>query len=384
MLTAMKAIRAMRILIADADDDARSTLTASFRQDGFEQLKTVGSGSEALRELSSALTGRSACDLVCLGLNLSDRAILQAVSEMRRIFNVTLLLLVRDGEESLRKEALDHGADDSIAWPLDPVLIRLKVEHLLTQRFLKREMRRTSARSEMLFLNVLSVMAKIMEAKDPYARFHSENVSTLASTTAREMGLLDDEVRRIGIAGILHDLGKLGIKESILKKPGPLAPDERAAIERHPLIASTILEPIEQLQGALSYIRSHHEHYNGTGYPDKLAGEKIPLGARIVHLAEAFDTMTSRRAYCAARSMDDALSELHRLSSIQFDPDVVNAFSAVVRRRGWLTIPAEEHAHEPLSDVLARLTRSVSVAQAKSSGRTIVADPPKKEGERPA
>lgn len=384
MLTAMKAIRAMRILIADADDAARSALSTSFRQNGFEQVKTVGSGSEAMRELSSALTGRSACDLVCLGLNLSDRAILQAVSEMRRIFNVTLLLLVRDGEESLRKDALEQGADDAIAWPLDPALVRLKVEHLLTQRFLKREMRRTSARSEMLFLNVLSVMAKVLEAKDPYARFHSENVSTLASTTAREMGLTDDEVRRIGIAGILHDLGKLGIKEAILKKPGPLAPDERAAVERHPLIASTILEPIEQLQGALSYIRYHHEHYDGTGYPEKLSGEQIPLGARIVHLAEAFDTMTSRRAYCAARTMDDALSELQRLSGIQFDPDAVDAFSAVVRRRGWITVPAEEHAREPLPDLLARLTHSVSIAPAKKGDTTVVVPQPKKDEEKPS
>jgi HD-GYP domain-containing protein (c-di-GMP phosphodiesterase class II) len=384
MLTAMKAIRAMRILIADADDDARASLSHGFVKDGFEQVKVVGSGSEAMRELSAALTGRSACDLVCLGLNLSDRAILQAISEMRRIFNVTLLVLVREGEESLRREALEEGADDAISWPLDPALVRLKVEHLLTQRFLKREMRRTAARSEMLFLNVLSVMAKVLEAKDPYARFHSENVSTLASTTAREMGLTDDEVRRIGIAGILHDLGKLGIKEAILKKPGPLAPDERAAVERHPLIASTILEPIEQLQGALGYIRFHHEHYDGTGYPDKLAGEQIPLGARIVHLAEAFDTMTSQRAYCAARSMDEALAELHHLSGIQFDPDAVDAFSAVVRRRGWLTVPAEERAREPLPDVLARLTHSVSVAPVKKDETTTLPRPPKKDEKKPS
>jgi HD-GYP domain-containing protein (c-di-GMP phosphodiesterase class II) len=369
MLTAMKAIRAMRILIADADEDTRQALTTSFEHEGFEQVKAVGTGGDAMRELSSALASRAACDLICWGLNLEDRSPSQAIGEMQRIFNIAVLVLVRDGQDDLREEAMAKGANDTIHWPVDPKLVRLKAEHLLTQRFLAREMRRTSARSEMLFLNVLSVMAKVLEAKDPYARFHSENVSTLASTTAREMGLADDEVRRIGIAGILHDLGKLGIKESILKKPGPLEPDERVAVERHPLIASTILEPIEQLQGALDYIRHHHEHFDGTGYPAKLSGEQIPLGARIVHLAEAFDTMTSPRAYCPARTMEDALEELRRLSGIQFDPGAVEAFTAVVRRRGWLTIPAEERAREPLHEVLARLTHSVSVSH-KSSRST--------------
>jgi len=374
MLTAMKAIRAMRILIADADKSTRETLATCFGREGFEQIKVVKSGADAMRELSSALASRLSYDLVCLGLNLEDRSPSRTVGELRRIFNLAVLLLVRDGQDQTSKEALAEGADDAIRWPLDPKLVRLKSEHLLTQRFLSREMRRTSARSEMLFLNVLSVMAKVLEAKDPYARFHSENVSTLASTTAREMGLADDEVRRIGIAGILHDLGKLGIKESILKKPGPLEPDERVAVERHPLIASTILEPIEQLQGALDYIRHHHEHFDGSGYPAKLSGEGIPLGARIVHLAEAFDTMTSSRAYCPARTMDDALSELRRLSGIQFDPGAVNAFTSVVRRRGWITIPAEERAKEPLSDVLARLTGSVSVQHKR--GTSIRIKPP--------
>lgn len=363
----MNAIRAMRVLIVDADESTRQQLLHSFNQDGFDQVKLAATGGETMRELSAALANRPTYDLVCLGLNLVDRPPLQAIAEMHRIFNIALLLLVRDGEDDLRRGALEEGADDAIGWPVDPKLVRLKAENLLTQRFLKREMRRTSARSEMLFLNVLSVMAKVLEAKDPYARFHSENVSTLASTTAREMGLADDEVRRIGIAGILHDLGKLGIKEAILKKPGPLAPEERAAVERHPLIASTILEPIEQLQGALDYIRHHHEHFDGTGYPTSLSGEAIPLGARILHLAEAFDTMTSIRAYCPARTMDDALSELKNLSGIQFDPLVVEAFSAVVRRRGWLTIPAEERAREPLSELLARLTGTISIEPRKNT-----------------
>jgi response regulator RpfG family c-di-GMP phosphodiesterase len=362
MQTALKAIRAMRVLVAEADEATRADVVEGFRREGFEHVEAADRGAETLRALSAALAARAPVDLICLGLDLPDRPGLMAFEELRSVFSAAVILVAEPASAGLAKEGMARGADDYILRPLERGLLLLKAEKILTKRFLKRELRRTTARSEMLFLNVLSVMAKVLEAKDPYSRFHSENVSTLAATTAREMGLQDDEVRRIGIAGILHDLGKLGIRESILKKPGPLEPHEREIVQRHPLIASTILEPIEQLQAALSFIRHHHEHFDGSGYPEGLSGEAIPLGARIIHVAEAFDTMTSRRAYSEARSMDEALAELRRLAGVQFDPRAVEAFGAVVKRRGWITVPSDETAQQSLADVLERLTKRVSVA----------------------
>jgi len=384
MLTALKAIRAMRVLVAQADEATRADMVGGFQREGFDHVEAADCGAEALRVLSTALAARTPVDLVCLGLDLPDRPGLIAFDEVRSVFSAGVILVAEPAGVALAKEGVARGADDYVLRPLDRGLLLLKAEKLLTKRFLKRELRRTTARSEMLFLNVLSVMAKVLEAKDPYSRFHSENVSTLAATTAREMGLQDDEVRRIGIAGILHDLGKLGIKESILKKPGPLEPQEREIIKRHPLIASTILEPIEQLQAALSFIRHHHEHFDGSGYPEGLIGEAIPLGARIIHLAEAFDTMTSRRAYSEARSMDEALAELRRLAGVQFDPRAVEAFEAVVKRRGWITVPADETAKQSLADLLERLTKRVSIAAPttiKPRPKESAPTPEKKDGQ---
>jgi HD-GYP domain-containing protein (c-di-GMP phosphodiesterase class II) len=231
---------------------------------------------------------------------------------------------------------------------------------LLTRRFLRKEIRRSTSRNETLFLNILAVMAKVLEAKDPYTRFHSEKVCKWSSMVAREMGFQDDEVRRIGIAGILHDIGKMGIREAILKKPGPLDKEERETVERHPIIASTILEPIEQLQSAVSYIRYHHEHFDGSGYPERLVGEQIPLGARIIHAAEAFDTMVSKRSYNAARTPEEALSELRRCSGQQFDPQVVEAMAVVLKRSGELE-QTNETPSKSLPELLEDLTGQISL-----------------------
>jgi response regulator RpfG family c-di-GMP phosphodiesterase len=361
MLTAQSAIRAMRVLIVDGDLHTRGSLAERLRKDGFENVSEVGSGSEALQVLSSALASQQPADLVCLGLNLPDRSVLQAFEEIRRVFNTGLLLLGEGAGGEPLTEGLRLGADEFIPLPVNLELFLLKTQRLLTRRFLKRELRRASSRNEMLFLNVLSVMVKMLEAKDPFARFHSENVSTLAAAAAREMGLQDDEVYRIGRAGVLHDLGKLGIQEAILNKPGPLTTQEREIVRRHALIASTILEPIEQLQGALTYIRHHHEHYDGSGYPVGLAGEAIPLGARIIHAAEAFDAMTSRHTYSEARSTEDALREMYELSGIQFDPEVVEALTAVIRHRGPVVIRGPEARPLPLTQRIQRLSQTVAV-----------------------
>jgi HD-GYP domain-containing protein (c-di-GMP phosphodiesterase class II) len=174
------------------------------------------------------------------------------------------------------------------------------------------------------------------------------------------MGFQDDEVRRIGIAGILHDIGKMGIREAILQKPGPLDKAERDTVERHAIIASTILEPIEQLQSAVGYIKHHHERFDGTGYPDHLAGEQIPLGARIIHVAEAFDAMVARRSYNVPKSPEEALAELRRCAGSQFDPQVIAAAAVVLKRNGFLA-ERQPEAERSLPDILEDLTGKVSL-----------------------
>jgi HD-GYP domain-containing protein (c-di-GMP phosphodiesterase class II) len=309
--------------------------------------------------MQSREAAREPADLVCLRLDAPGKVDLEVCRCLREQHDPALLLASREGGAELALAAQAHGVDDCVRLTPDRRLLLYKVEKLLTRRLLRRELRRTTIRNETLFLNVLSVMAKVSEAKDPFSRFHSENTSALSSSVARSMGLADEEVRRVGVAGILHDIGKMAISDAILNKPGPLDTRERELVQRHPLVASAILEPIEQLQGALGYIKHHHEHYDGTGYPEGLAEEAIPLGARIIHAVEAYDTMTTYRLYSPARTAADALSELKTLSGRQFDPRVVKTLSEVVRERDRASTVAAPPARN-LTEVLLDLTRRVS------------------------
>ncbi|MCY3021441.1 MAG: HD domain-containing protein [Planctomycetota bacterium] len=360
MLTAHQAIRVMRVLVVDPHQDSRDALVAKLQAERYEKVYVASTGEEAVRVLSAGLAKREPIDLILLSLSLPDRPGLETLDEVHNVFDVALVLLAGREERHLAVEGLGHGADDYVLRPVNAEMFLLKAEKLLTKRFLHKELRRSTARNETLFLNVLAVMAKVLEAKDPFTRFHSQKVSTLASAIAREMGFQDDEVRRIGIAGILHDIGKMGIRESILQKPGPLDKTERETVERHAIIASTILEPIEQLQGAVGYIKHHHERFDGGGYPERLAGEQIPLGARITHVAEAFDAMVAKRSYNVPKTPEEALAELRRCSGTQFDPQVVSAAAVVLRRNGLLASRPEQPA-KSLPDLIEDLTDQVSL-----------------------
>lgn len=181
-------------------------------------------------------------------------------------------------------------------------------------------------------LSTVRVLAATVDAKDHYTRHHSTNVSFYARSVAREMGLDPAEVRRIELAGLLHDIGKIAIPDQVLQKPGPLTAEEWLLIQTHASIGGNILAQASHLHGLVPLVRHHHEKYDGTGYPDGLKGEEIPLGAAILNLSDSFDTMTTRRIYRAPLHLDAALAELVRCSGTQFHPEVVRAFERVAAR----------------------------------------------------
>jgi diguanylate cyclase (GGDEF)-like protein/putative nucleotidyltransferase with HDIG domain len=181
-------------------------------------------------------------------------------------------------------------------------------------------------------LSTVRVLAATVDAKDHYTRHHSTNVSFYARSVAREMSLDPAEVRRIELAGLLHDIGKIAIPDQVLQKPGPLTAEEWLLIQTHASIGANILAQASHLRFLVPLVRHHHEKYDGTGYPDGLKGDEIPLGAAILNLSDSFDTMTTRRIYRAPRDLESAMAELRRCSSTQFHPDVVQAFERVVAR----------------------------------------------------
>ena len=177
-----------------------------------------------------------------------------------------------------------------------------------------------------MFLGTVRALTASIDAKDPYTRGHSERVADLAASLARAMGLSSDEVERIRIAGLVHDIGKIGMPEHILRKPGKLTDEEFGVMKKHPEIGHHILLDIPQLAYVLPGVLHHHERYDGRGYPHGLAGEDIPMSARIIALADSFDAMSSNRTYRSALGRTKVLSEVRNCGGTQFDPRMAEIF----------------------------------------------------------
>lgn len=175
-------------------------------------------------------------------------------------------------------------------------------------------------------LDAVTALANAVDAKDHYTQGHSQTVSRLAAQIAKQMGLADSLIEEVRLGGILHDIGKIGVPESVLNKPSRLTFDEYELMKSHPVWGAKILEPL-RVKAIGGIVRHHHENVDGTGYPDRLKGERIPQGARIITVADCFDTMISERAYKTGRTLNEAMEELRRCSGTQFDPDVVEAFA---------------------------------------------------------
>jgi HD-GYP domain-containing protein (c-di-GMP phosphodiesterase class II) len=171
-----------------------------------------------------------------------------------------------------------------------------------------------------------------IEAKDHYTRGHSQRTSRYAFGIAQELGLTEEECDQIKTAAELHDIGKVGVKDLIIGKESPLSTMEFHSIQNHVLTGESIIKPLQSLYFTLPMIRHHHENYDGSGYPDGLRGDAIPLGARVICVADAFDAMTTQRPYNEPLSFKEALKEIQASKGKQFDPDVVDALVSMVNR----------------------------------------------------
>ncbi|MFD9406615.1 HD-GYP domain-containing protein [Streptomyces sp. NPDC059989] len=181
----------------------------------------------------------------------------------------------------------------------------------------------------------IRALVQAVDIKDRYTRGHSERVGQASAMIARELGMAEDRLEVVRIAGILHDVGKLGVPTRLLRKDGPLTPEERRIIELHPEYGHEMVRGIGFLGEARSAILHHHERVDGSGYPYGLTGDQIPVLARVVAVADAFDAMTSTRSYSRARPVAVALAELERCAGAQFDPAMVGALSGAIGRHGW-------------------------------------------------
>ena len=186
-----------------------------------------------------------------------------------------------------------------------------------------------SEQTEISFAS-LAMIAQAIDAKDPYTARHSRNVTDIAVRIARVMRLPEEEVRKIRIGALLHDIGKIGVSGRIIRKPAQLDASEQSVMREHPVISANIMQPVELLADAAELVRHHHEHCDGSGYPDGLRGEAIPMGSRIILVADAFDAMTTDRPYRKGRSRVEALNVLRQHSGRQFDARVVSTLESII------------------------------------------------------
>jgi diguanylate cyclase (GGDEF)-like protein/putative nucleotidyltransferase with HDIG domain len=199
----------------------------------------------------------------------------------------------------------------------------------------KKSYRATSEKLQTLLednhMEAIEALSAAVDAKDHYTRGHSDSVTRYSLALAKKLGLSESELENLKAAALLHDIGKIGTPDSILRKPGPLKIDEWQIIEDHPRIGSEILEKVQQLSSIVPAVRHHHERYDGLGYPNGLVGRNIPLIARIIALADSYDAMTSDRTYRRALSPEEALEEMRRCAGTQFDPELVEIFIEIVK-----------------------------------------------------
>ncbi|MEW6089247.1 MAG: HD domain-containing phosphohydrolase [bacterium] len=186
---------------------------------------------------------------------------------------------------------------------------------------------------EELFIKLITVLVSALEAKSPWTKGHSENVANYAEELAKNLGLDENETKRIKLAGLLHDIGKIAVPDNLLDKNGNLTNDEREIINGHPLKGTKILEGIKQLEDVIPLIKSHHERNDGCGYPDCLKNSEIPVGSKILHLVDSFDAMTSNRPYRKNPGVNYAISEIKKYSGTQFDPQITDVFLKIISKK---------------------------------------------------
>jgi putative nucleotidyltransferase with HDIG domain len=326
-----------RIMVVDGDPQSRSSLVETLRSAGYE----VTEFADAHAALDRLAQGDH--DVVVADADLPVLSGVEFLAAIKARGVDVVVIMVTTGAMTLTgTECVKAGAMDFIIKPFETGDLLVRVTRAIGRRELldervryKREAEARLAQSShelrRLFLGTVESLASALEARDPNTRGHSARVADLATAMALPLRLAEEQREKLRIAGLLHDIGKIGIPDDVLKKPGRLTRRERAQIQMHPVIAVGILSPVLADPETVAIIRHHHERVDGNGYPDGIAGQEIPIGARILAAADTFDAMTSKRPYRDAYTGEQALVEMRGAAGRQLDTDVVRVFHMLLR-----------------------------------------------------
>ena len=345
-----------RVLVVDDEKTIGIALSRFLRSRGYE-VEVAESGARALELLAAQPFTLMLCDIRMAemsGLDVVPRA-------LRLDGDLAILMLTAVNDASAATEALANGAMDYLVKPVELAELQAAVEKAAHRRHLQIERRRVEehireevalrtvelerekAALRAITVNVAEMLVNAMETKDVYLRGHSQRVAELAASVANEMGLDEDTVECVRLAARLHDVGKIGIREEVLNKPGPLTAEEFAHVKEHVRIGMDILAPLPHIPVSLQYVQDHHEHFDGSGYPRGLEGAAISIGGRILAACDAFDALTSRRAYRDARDPAATIEYLSDHVGRLLDPSVFEALRTVILRRKSLRFIDDMH-----------------------------------------
>jgi putative two-component system response regulator len=347
------------VLVVDDEDVIRRLLSHILKAEGY-RCREAGGAEKALIEME-----KEPAALVILDIKMPGKSGLELLPEIATRYPDTAVIMATAlADATTAIHCMKQGAYDYITKPFnaDAVVLsakralekrRLAIENRSYQRYLEDKVAEQTNKIRAAFLNAITALVYALEAKDKYTSGHSQRVAAMASAIAGELGLSQDRMEKVRLAALIHDIGKIGVKEAVLNKVGQLTPEEYQHVMAHSEIGEHILEPIVEDKEILAMVRHHHERYDGNGYPDHLSGEGIPEGARIVAVADAYshatredrqndttlsinegilaladtyDALTSDRPYRTALGHKEAIEEIKRGISTQFDPTVASAF----------------------------------------------------------
>jgi response regulator RpfG family c-di-GMP phosphodiesterase len=338
------------VLVVDDEEPIRNALKKFLTQQGYE-VATAASGDEAIKVLQRQ---KIACML--LDVRMPGRSGIDLVPQVMELEpSIAILMLTAVNDATTAALCMQRGAMDYLTKPIDlsdlaRAILRAirRRDSLLEQQNINQwlkeevalrtaELRRERAKLERLSVATLEALVNALEAKDAYIRGHSARVADMSAMIASELSLPDEVIEHIRMAGRLHDIGKIGIREGILTKQGPLTTEEYEQVKQHVVVGSQILAPLAHLGEIISYVRSHHERWDGQGYPDRLQGDQIPLGARVLGAAEIFDALTTSRPYQEKMPPEVAVERMRDLAGNVLDEQVYKALETAVRKRQTLT-----------------------------------------------
>lgn len=313
-------------LVVDDQPAVAATVAKWLEREGMD-CHVAHSGEEALQMAAKQLYG-----LVFADVHMPGESGLELARRLKERDPTTQVIIIT-GSTTLQTavEAIRLDADDYLVKPFDPAALlhaarraqehrRLLLENREYREGLEERVRQQGQRLERLYLSSILSLVKALEAKDPHTRGHSDRVAQYAIALAERLGFANRDSLEVG--GKLHDIGKIGVQGGLLRKNGPLELTEREHVQTHPVVGVEILEPLLDDTTVLDIVRYHHERWDGRGYPDGLAGEEIPVAARIMAVADTFDAMTTARPYRAARTPAEAVAEIQSEAGTQFDPRV--------------------------------------------------------------